>query len=153
MEKRDAAKGGQRKALQEQLNEMDDAWKSRKESYFAMHPVFAESFSPEAKQRRQEVLTDLEWMVAAGMGGEQGAKIEPLVTAYWDFQREYSAIKGTSKAAKAEKERLLKAAFNEMWTYAEKNPEAMGFFTSVVRHELPDQADTLYTNVTEGKAA
>lgn len=145
-DRRDAAKGGERERLQRELNEMDASWKAYKDSYMAMHPVFAESFSPEASQRRRETLEELEWMIAAGIGGDQGKKMAPLINAFWKLDRDYRAIKGSSKQAKAMKAEMLDDAFNQMWNYVEENPETRPFFLSVISNELPDAADTMLTD-------
>jgi hypothetical protein len=149
---RDAARGPQREAIQLEINALDDEWESWKGGYLAQHPVFADSFSPEAHERRLKTIEDLEWAIAAGLGGEQGDVIEPLVSDFRAFMRQYSAYSGqSSKAAEEIKGALLTDYFDDQWVYVQKHPKAAVFWNSVIRPELPDQADTLATEkLTEG---
>jgi len=142
--RRDAVKGPARQPIQDQINALDGEWKAQKTAYMAQHPVFAESFSPAASDRRKSTIEDLEWMIAAGMGGPQGEVIAPLVRDYVAFQRNYSTYSDqTSKNAKLIKEELLTDYFNQQWFYVQQNPKAAPFWNSVIRPELPDQADTI----------
>ena len=48
-----------------------------------------------------------------------------------------------SKAAKVIKEQVLDSYFTKQWDYVQRNAKAQVFWNSVIRPELPDQADTI----------
>lgn len=165
---RDAAPAGAaRAALQAQIRDLDDRWTVKKGGYMAQHPVFADSFSPEAKERRQTAIENLRWQTAAGIGGEQGEVIGGLLDEYYAFLEGdgaemmvgddrvrnpgYTAVSGdTSTFGKELKTEILHRHFTRMWEYVQRNPKAAPFWNSVIRPELPDQADTIETKLTQG---
>lgn len=143
-DKRDAATGDAKRALQEQLNRLDSEWKTWKDGYMAKHPSFAESLTQDASDRRKKTLDDLRWLLESGVGGEQAEVVKPMVEAYHAFTAEYSAYSNqNSKAAQRIKEAMLKDYFDEQWLYVKQNPKAAPFWNSVIRPELPDTADPL----------
>lgn len=108
------------------------------------HPTFAESLNPDAHERRQKALEQLNWLLETGVGGEQAEVIKPMVDAYWAFTAEYQAWSDqNSKVAKQIKADMLKDYFDEQWLYVKQNPKAAPFWNSVIRPELPDAADPL----------
>lgn len=151
-DKYDAQRSGMVAAKNQQgVSALDDQWENWKRGYLAQHPVFAESFSTEAADRRKQTLTDVEWLIEAQVGGKQAEEIAPMVRAYRNFRLQYDAYADqSSKAARKIKADMLSDYFDEQWAYVQAHPKAQPFWNSVLRPELPDAADDLERNKLAG---
>lgn len=142
--KRDALKGPAKTAANEEIKTRDAVWKSEKDGYMAQHPVFAESFSPEASKRRKQTVDDLEWMIAAGIGGDQGKAIEPLLSTYIEFRDKYASLADqSSKAAKKIKDETFDEYYTKMWGMVQNDSKLQPFWNSIIKPELPDQINAI----------
>jgi hypothetical protein len=132
-----------RKASQEEKDAVDMVHRAERQAYINMHPAVADSFSPEASERRKKVLRDLPVLIKGGVGGEQGEALKPLLERYQQFKMNYDALKPQStKAARAEKKRLADEFYTDGLLLVRGQPQLAAFFNSVIRPEMPDNADT-----------
>lgn len=140
-----------RAGWQEKLKMLDMAWEAQRKIYLRQHPVFAESFGPDASERRQRVIDQLPLLMTAYPDNPQVKAIKPLVDAFQSFQLEYKTIEGSSIAARKMREQLFDDFFTEQWVYIKSNPRASVFFDSVIRPELPDSMEDLKLRDLGGK--
>ena len=146
----------QEKAPQAALNQLDEEWSVWSKTYLNQHPVFAESFSNDASQRRQKALEQLRWMTDPNTemtkDFEQAKVLSPLVSRYWQFRYDWDHLSDqSSKAAKKVKERITEEFLTDAWLYTQENPRAMAFYTSVIKPELPNSAQDMEARLTENR--
>ena len=130
------------KAPDQMKQQADLIAKAERDSYLNQHPALVESFSNDASERRKKVLRELPLMIQGGVGGHQGEVLLPLLQLYTVFQTDYASYSGqSSKQARAVKTALAQNFYTEATLYVRAHPEATAFFNSVIKYELPDNAD------------
>lgn len=127
--------------------EHDDRWRLWSQAYRSQHPVFAESFSPEAGKRRESVLEQMRWATDpaySSVGGQMAEELRGLVTRYHQFNDQYRSYRNqSSKVARKIKKELLEEFMSDAWLYIQEHPQSRSFYYSVIRPELPSTADAV----------
>ena len=131
-------------ASREQIAQLDDAWKVRKDTYLAQHPVFAEEISTPVGQIRRDRTIEQARLIVANPDIVPDVAHKPqmiqLMTALVDFRTAMDSISGENSTYATDlREQWRREFYNGASAYVAQYPELQVFFNSVVRHEIGSQ--------------